>query len=186
MTRLRSVLVILAACLAAALMLTAPASQAAIVQAAHNPTVAANLTLVSPDTQAKKAELTVTARAAALKPGQVWCGTPATKVCRVMGEIYRDSNYTGWSTRMVYLDHGDCDGTGYTFAYGFGSVGRAGSSIRREAGSPNCNAAIVTTTYGGTVGMCLSKPYVGNAANDQIAKVRVYRDLNCPRYWYYT
>ncbi len=127
---------------------------------------------------AKKAQAPAAAQAAGLQLAE-FCGSPGNP-CRIFGYVHTDANYQGVRSRLVTLDRGDCDGSGYTFTFGWGSLGRGTSSISRSYDSRGCNAAAVTTTFGGVVGMCLSKAYIGNAANDLVAKVKVYHSNTCP------
>jgi hypothetical protein len=87
--------------------------------------------------------------------------------------MYTDAYYRGWSTG---LGGGvDCDYSGYRYSWSHQSTLGATSSIGVYYNSPHCNTAKMFTTYGGQVICYLPCSYVGNAANDQIIAVDIYR-----------
>jgi hypothetical protein len=104
----------------------------------------------------------------------------AASSSRVLGYVYSDAYYGGYQKMIAVTDYGDCDDSGYviTDTWG-GSRFRQTSSISNSSQSPNCNAVLITTTYGGTVQMCIPTVYIGNAANDQVYKIRFMHRSGC-------
>lgn len=95
---------------------------------------------------------------------------------RTVAYLYSDANYGGFVRALTFTDYGDCDNAGYRFTDTWGgSRFRLTSSVSNSSTSPGCNAAVVTTTYGGTQLIRIPTAYVGNALNDQFYSIRVCR-----------
>ncbi len=71
----------------------------------------------------KKAQAPAAAQAAGLQLAE-FCGSPGNP-CRIFGYVHTDANYQGVRSRLVTLDRGDCDGSGYTFTFGWGILAGA-------------------------------------------------------------
>jgi hypothetical protein len=98
---------------------------------------------------------------------------PAADASVTTAIMYTDWHYQGWSTGTS--GGVDCDSAGYHYSWGHSSTLGATSSVGSYWNAPHCNTVKMFTTYGGQVVCYLPCSYVGDAANDQIIAVDVYR-----------
>lgn len=89
------------------------------------------------------------------------------------GILYKDAWYAGTSYGMG--GNADCDYSGWTYYFSHWSDFGQTSSIGTYWNTPHCNTVKMWTQYGGQ-GVCnLPCGYVGDAFNDQIVHIQIYR-----------
>lgn len=120
-----------------------------------------------------KSKLGVVGSAIALALTGAIVGAPQAAASVTTSIMYTDANYRGWSTGMG--GGVDCDYSGYHYSWSHQSTLGATSSIGTYFNAPHCNTAKLFTTFGAQVICYLPCAYVGNAANDQIIAVDIYR-----------